>query len=183
MIIGLTGTFASGKDTIADYLVKEKGFEAIGLGDIVREYVKKYNWPNTREAQQKMGNKLRDEHGADFLMREAIKRTKSKNVVIAGVRQPKEADFLKETDGAYLISVDAPIEMRMERIIKRDRPGDPKSLAELKEKEDKEMNAKFESANCQNISYCIKKADFTVINDGTISELNKKTADILTRLN
>lgn len=182
MIIGLTGTFASGKDTIADYLVERKGFEAVGLGDIVREFVKKYNWPNTREAQQKMGNKLRDEHGADFLMREAIKRTKAPNVVIAGVRQPKEADFLKETKDAYLISVDAPIEIRIKRIIERNRPGDPKDLAELKEKEDKEMNAGFKSANCQNISYCMKNADSAVINDGTIEKLNKKTEDILNNI-
>lgn len=32
MIIGITGTFAAGKDTVADYL-KEKGFEHFSLGE------------------------------------------------------------------------------------------------------------------------------------------------------
>ena len=182
MIIGLTGTFASGKDTIADYLVEKKGFEMVGLGDIVREYVKKYSWPNTRESQQKMGNKLRDEHGADFLIKEAIKRTKAENIVIAGVRQPKEADFFKNSKSAYLISVDASVEERFDRITKRQRPGDPQSVQELHEKEEKEMNAGFKSVNCQNISYCMKMADYEIINDGNFEDLYKKIDDILKKI-
>lgn len=182
MIIGLTGTFASGKDTIADYLVKEKGFGAYGSGDVVREYVKKLNWPMTRDSQREMANKLRKEHGADFLIKESIKKISEDNKVISGIRQPNEAEFFTNTDGAYLIAVDAPIETRFERIVKRKREGDPVTLEELKTKESKEMSNSANDPNCQNISACMKTANFKIDNSGTFTELYKKIDEILDQI-
>lgn len=179
MIIGITGTFGAGKDTIAQYLTKKKGFGSIGLGDIVREFVKKLHWPNTRDSQREMGNYLRDKYGADFLIKEAIKRIPDKNKVIPGIRQSVEADYLKHDGGAFLVAVDAPIKKRFYRISLRNRPGDPKSLKELQEKEQKEMFSDPKNPNCQNISYCMKVADFHLDNSGTKKMLYQEIEAIL----
>lgn len=183
MIIGITGTFAAGKDTIADYLVNKKGFGAASFGDIVREYVKKYNWENTRENQMKMGNKLRDEFGADFLLKEALKRVENPNKVVAGARQMKEAEYFTTAPGAILISVDALIDVRFERIAKRSREGDPKTIQELQEKENQEMHGgDGTNPNCQNIAYCMSIANYKIINDGSFEELYKKVDEIIEKL-
>ncbi len=36
MILGITGTFAAGKDTVAEYL-KTKGFSVFSLSDAIRD--------------------------------------------------------------------------------------------------------------------------------------------------
>jgi dephospho-CoA kinase len=182
MIIGLTGTFASGKDTIADYLVKEKGFDSYQTGDVVREWVKKEGLELTRDNQREMANKLRSQFGASFLVEEAIKKTHKENKAITGIRQPNEAEFFTKTDGAYLIAVDAPIEARFDRIVKRKREGDPITLDELKTKENKEMTNSGDNPNCQNISYCMKMAKFKIDNSGTFEELYKKVDDVLDQI-
>ena len=182
MIIGLTGTFASGKDTIADYLVKEKGFGAYGSGDVVREYVKELGWPMTRDSQREMANKLRQERGADFLVKEAIKKSPGENKVISGIRQPNEAEFFTNTKGAYLIAVDAPIEIRFNRIVKRKREGDPVTLEELRTKENKEMSNSANNPNCQNISACMKIANYKIDNSGTFSELYEEIEKALDQI-
>jgi len=53
MIIGLTGTKASGKDIIADIL-KKKGYVVLSLSDEVREEAKNRNAENTIESLQKI---------------------------------------------------------------------------------------------------------------------------------
>jgi len=182
MIIGLTGTFAGGKDTVADYLVEKKGFGAYGTGDVVREYVKKLGWPMTRDKQREMGNKLRMDHGADFIVKEAIKKAKGENKVITGIRQPNEADFLNDGKDMYLMEVSAPLEIRFKRMQSRDREGDPKTVEELKEKENKEMHGDPNDKNVQNISYCMKVAKYKIDNSGTKEELYKKVDKILEEL-
>ena len=49
MIIGLTGSYCSGKDTVADYLVNKKGFSHISLSDIIRQELQKAGIEPTRE--------------------------------------------------------------------------------------------------------------------------------------
>lgn len=180
MIIGLTGTFASGKDTVADYLVEKYGFDAIGTGDIVREYTKQDNLANTRDSQREISNKLRANNGSEFLVSEAIKRLKGLNKVISGIRDVDEVKFLKNKPNSFLIAVDAPIELRFQRMQARNRGDDPKTLEEFSEKEKKEMGSGLSAdRKMQNISYCIKTADFTINNVGSLEELHKKVDGLL----
>jgi dephospho-CoA kinase len=177
MIIGLTGKLGSGKDSVLEYLVKEKGFGAFGTGDVVREYVKEFNWPDTRDSQREMANMLSNKYGVDFLLKETIKRAEGENKVISGIRQPAEADYFNKEENAYLIAVDAPIEVRFSRMQTRARTGDPQTLEELKEKEAEEMGRS--EKNVQNISYCIDRADFELDNSGSKEELYKQVEKVL----
>ena len=177
MIIGLTGKLGSGKDSVLEYLVKEKGFGAYGTGDVVREYVKALGRPDTRDSQREMANELSSKYGADFLLKETIKRAQGENKVISGIRQPAEADYFNNEDDAYLIAVDAPIKIRFSRMQTRARIGDPETLDELKEKEAQEMGRA--EKNVQNISYCINHADFKLDNSGSKEELYKRVEKVL----
>lgn len=179
MIIGITGTLGSGKDTVAEHLVKKYGFTSIGTGDIVREFVKEAGWPNTRDAQRKMANKLRREKGYNFLVKEAINRLTGDKKAITGIRDPIEADYLNSRKDVILIGVDAPIKMRFKRMLSRKRAGDPQTIDELAEKEKKEM---FGTSGGQNISYCMSKANYQLENTGSKNELAKQIDGIMLRI-
>ena len=178
LIIGITGTFASGKDTIADYL-EEKGFEHFSLSDELREIAKEKGIDPTRDNLRELGNASRDEFGPDYLPKRVLQRAKSDKVLISSIRQPAEIEFLKKQEDFILIGVDAPIEMRFERLKKRNRPGDPRTLEGLKEKEEKEMQSK--GKNCQKLHQCMQMADFTIANDGNYQELYKEVDRVLSK--
>lgn len=181
MIIGLTGTFASGKDTVADYLEK-KGFEHFSTGEEVSEIAREKGIETTRDNLRELANKLRDEFGADYLSRRVIEeKAKTDKVVITGLRQPGEIEYLKNQGNFVMIAVDAPIELRFERMAERKRPGDPESLESMKEKEQKEMQNS--GKNAQKIHECMKMADYTIINDGSFKDLYKKVDELIENIN
>lgn len=176
MIIGLTGTFAAGKDTVAEYL-QEKGFEHFSCGDEIRAIAKERGMEGDRDAQRRLGNELRDEFGPAYLAERIMKKTTKPNVVIAGIRQPAEIKYLKSHDNFYLIAIDAPIEIRFKRMQERNRAGDPQTVDELVEKEKKEMESI--GKNAQKIHECMEMADVVVVNDGDLVYLDKQIDKIL----
>ena len=59
----------------------------------------------------------------------------------------------------------------------RARVGDPQTISELKEKENQEMGRA--EKNVQNISYCVKHANFKLDNSGSKEELYKQVEQVL----
>ena len=179
MIIGLSGTFGSGKDTVADYLINQKKFQHISLSDLIREEAKKRGLGIDRDSLRNLGNILASEIGEDALARMAIKRKKSANLVISSIRKPKEVDYLKSLTNFILIFVDAPIKLRFNRMSKRKRVGEESmTFDELKEKENLEMSGK----SSQRLDYCKKMADKVILNTGTLENLYKKVDVVLNKL-
>ena len=80
MIIGLTGTNASGKSTVAKYLVR-KGFEYHSLSDELRLLLKKRKISATRDNLIKAGKYYRKRHGRGYLASIVSKKIKKKAVV------------------------------------------------------------------------------------------------------
>jgi len=179
MIIGLTGTFASGKDTVAEFLI-EDGFEHHSLSDELRGVSKERGIEPSRENLQKLGNAVRDEFDDDYLARRAMKKAKGNQLVISSIRQPGEVEYLKTLPDFYMVAVDAPVEERFKRMQKRARPGDPQTLEEMKEKEAREMGSK--ENNAQQVQKCLEMADYTIINDGTYEDLKRKTDDVIRKI-
>lgn len=179
MIIGITGTFASGKDTVAEYL-EGRGFEHFSLSDELRKIAKEQNIEPTRDNLRELGNSIRDKFGPDYLPRKVLSKAKSDKVLISSIRQPAEIAFLRKQKNFVLLGIDAPIEMRFERLRKRNRPGDPKSLEELKEKEAKEMQN--DSANAQKLHECMSSVDYIILNNGDFNKLYKEVDRVLSEL-
>ncbi|MCX6809626.1 MAG: AAA family ATPase [Candidatus Berkelbacteria bacterium] len=177
MIIGLTGTFAAGKDTVADYLEKS-GFEHFSTGEEVAEIAREKGIETTRDNLRELANDLRDKYGPEFLSRRVMeKKAKTDRVVVTGLRQPGEIKYLKTFPNFFLISVDAPAEIRFERMKERNRPGDPKTLKDMITKEKKEMESA--GKNAQRIHECIVMADYHLVNGGDLPTLYKHTDEVL----
>jgi dephospho-CoA kinase len=175
MIIGLTGTNASGKGEVAKYL-KEKGFQYLSLSDIVRHEAKFKGLELTRENLILTGNLMRAQFGPDILAQRTIKKITKKNCVIDSIRNLAEAKAIKKLPDSMLIAVDAPSTLRYERSQKRKEERDKISYAEFQKLEQQEN---FKSETGQQLKLVMKEADKLIINDGLLMDLHKEIDDLL----
>ena len=177
LIIGLTGKNCAGKGTVADYLAK-KGFVYYSLSDIIREELNKKEKEHSRENMISLGNELREKFGPGVLAiktNEKIRKGKQ-NFVIDSIRSPFEVKELGKNKGFVLLNIEAPLELRFERMLSRNRIGDAKTVEELKMQEARE-NKKSDTS--QQVDETIKMADSVIVNDGTFEDLYKKIDEIL----
>ena len=179
MIIGLTGTNGSGKTVAADYL-QSKGFAFHSLSDEIREELARQNRDATREQLIDMGNRLRAEYGPAVL----AERIKAKlrlegNYVIDSIRNPYEVQALRSTGDFQLLHLDAPLDLRYERVRQRGGPRTPASRQEFVEQEQREMQS--DNPASQQLQACHALADETLLNDGSIEEFQRKLDAVVTR--
>lgn len=139
MIIGLTGRNGAGKGEVAKVL-EEAGFHYYSLSDIIREEVRKKKLPVTRARLIEAGTKLREAEGLGVLAERTLKKLSTeRNYVIDSIRNPAEVKVLRRRDDFILFNITAPRPVRFERVKKRQRENDPKTLAEFIRMEEKEF--------------------------------------------
>lgn len=136
MIIGLTGYAQSGKDTVANILVKDYGFQRVAFADKIRDllyemdppvpvdthvvglqnYIDVYGWdeakkhPTVRSMLQNLGVGGRTIFGENHWIVETVKwlSPTSNNYVIADVRFTNEAEWIKDMYNAPIWRVSRP---------------------------------------------------------------------------
>jgi dephospho-CoA kinase len=174
MIIGLTGTMASGKDAVADIL-KKKGYVYFSLSDEVRAEAQAREIELTRENLQNLGNEMRKAEGSGVLAQRILMKITDpqKNYVINGIRNPAEIAELKNWPGFYLISVDAPQQLRFQRLMTRNRPSDPKVFYMFMKADNKDQGQGEEESG-QQVGECMKLADVSIFNDFSLERLTDK---------
>lgn len=178
MFIGLTGTLASGKGVIADFL-KEKGFAYFSLGDELRNIAKLRGIELTRKNLQDLGNELRNKLGGGAiaeLISKRIKEEKYNDAVIDSIRNPDEIEVLKKLDNFFLVSIDAPWIFRFERMKNRNRESDPKTPEDFLKVEERDFGEEDEKG--QQVRKCMKLADFIFYNDGSMEETRIKVENL-----
>ncbi|MDR3071064.1 MAG: AAA family ATPase [Endomicrobium sp.] len=162
MIIGLTGSCCSGKDTVADYIRKKHGYMHLSLSDVIREMMKIAKIESTRENLIAFGTKLRRENGNGVLAEKILEKIDlNGKYCITSIRHPDEVKILKKIDGFVLINIDAPEDIRFERMQKRKRLGDPKTLKKFIELEEQESQIEGPG---QQLSKTSNMADITLVN-------------------
>ena len=178
MIIGLTGTMASGKGEVVNYL-KSKGFESYMYSDIIRDIANQRNIEPTRANLQKLGEDIKKESkNFGILSKDILKKVQTDKAVVDGIRNVDEIKELKKRKNAYVVGVTAPQRLRFNRIRKRNREGDPKTFAEFKRLDNLENRGKTKG---QEINNCFKITDFVINNNGSLENLKKKVDDVLSK--
>jgi dephospho-CoA kinase len=182
-LIGVTGTNASGKDTVADYLVKNYGYKNYSLSDEIRLEATRRGISHDRENLRTIGNELREKFAPNELTVRASKRIKEDKVdraVVTSIRNPAEIEYLKNNfPGFKLIYVDAPVELRYERSRGRGRVGDGVTLGDFRVAEAKELEG---GKTGQQLLKCQELADFEIINDSTLEKLFEETEKVLSQI-
>lgn len=124
-LIGISGTFASGKDTAAKYLVEEKNFMFVSTGDVLRAVADKEGLSHDRATLIEISVRMRKEYGSlGALVLKGIEQWKeqrdkySGGLVVSGLRIIAESQEIKNQNG-LLLFIDAPDAVRYERMKQR----------------------------------------------------------------
>ncbi|MFH1823241.1 MAG: AAA family ATPase [archaeon] len=178
MIIGVIGTIASGKDSVANYFVKKYKFKKIIMSNFLREVAEDRGLSVKRENLYRVQSNLRKTYGEEVLINMAITKIIEenwKNVVISGLRTVTDVSIARKKLKAKIILVDANPELRFKRQRKRRRTGFSENYEEFLHGEAIE-NASFDFHKTK------KLAHFKIDNDQEYPQLHKKCEAIAKKL-
>ena len=177
MIIGVTGPLGAGKDTAADYLADKIGAMHVSGGDILREMLSRLGLEPKKSALGDFGTFLRTHYGQNVITKMVEERAKDvRHLVVSGFRSPLEAKERQE-HGGIVVYIDAPNELRYERILSRKRAHDAGSLDELRRLDSQERDSADPMA--ENLSAVKAIADIVIVNDGTLLQLHEKLDELI----
>lgn len=167
IILGLTGEIASGKGTAAKYIeIKYQG-SSHRFSTPLRDVLDRLHLKQSRENLQKFSTLIRQAFGEDILAKiifHDTKKDKKEIVVVDGVRRKKDLKYLQKLAYFKLVYIDATLENRYKRLVKRlENPDDQnKTLTEFKKEQMQESESQI-----RNLKLI---ADFVVDNNGSVEK-------------
>lgn len=129
-----------------------------------------------------IANDLRKIYGADYIVKylyEKARKTEG-DCIIESIRVPLEAEALQILENFYLFAVDADPIIRYERSLKRGTETDNITYEKFVADEKLEMTS-TDSAK-QNLSKCIKMANYKFLNNGNLEDLYKQVEKVVETL-
>jgi len=182
IVIGITGTLGAGKGTVVDYLVSKKGFIHFSVRGYLAEIINQRGQMVDRDSLTHTANDLRKEHGPAYIIEELYRKAtlSGQNCIIESIRTPGEITALRKEGGFVLLAVDADVQLRYQRIVLRNSETDRIDFETFLSNEKREMHSS--DPNKQNLSECIRQADYVIHNNGTLEDLNRQVADMLHKI-
>lgn len=181
MIIWITGTLGAGKWTISDYLIQDKGFKHYSVSGYITEEIKKRGLEVNRDSMYQIWRDLKKEFWADFIVKELYKKAKQEwnKAIIESIRSPWEVNGLKELEDFILISVDADIKVRYERVKLRWSEKDNIDFETFVANNERERDSDSTDPTKINLSKCVKLANFQIDNNWSFQELYTQIDEII----
>lgn len=178
-ILAIVGMSGSGKSVIVDYLAS-KGYPKVYFGGMIYKEMEKRGIPRTEdgESEKKFREQIREEEGKDWVVRQVIAETKDlisagqKRIVLDGVYSWTEYCTLKHEFPKALtfLAVVVDKKLRYDRVAVR--PGRAFDAAAIRERDRSEIENLEKGGP-------IVAADYYVLNNGTVEELQEATARVL----
>ncbi len=180
MIIGITGTPNSGKDTVAKLLIDKTGWPHFSISDELRRIAAERGLAIDNTTLGNLGNELRTQFGVGYLAEQGLAQYPDQNLIVTSIRNAGEIKPLQATGGFVLIAVDAPVEQRYARALARARAGEENlSLEEFEQQEKIMLHGPIAG---QRIADLVKVADYRLHNTGTLADLEQKIDEILSKV-
>ena len=177
--MGLTGRNASGKSTLVSWF-SNRGLRSVSCSDSIRAWLSEQGIESTREALIEGGRELRRRGGGGVLAEMLLEILDGEDAVVDSIRTPAEVEALRNRGDFFLIEVRADSESRWKRMVDRGRSGDPSEKEVFLAQEAAEAKSDDEAG--QALDATASQADITVLNDGTIADLEVKLEEIWSEL-
>ncbi|TSD06176.1 MAG: dephospho-CoA kinase [Parcubacteria group bacterium Greene0714_7] len=179
MILGITGTIGAGKGTVATYL-EEKGFRHISVSAFLENEALRRGLVPTRIVCREIANEYRAKHSTALVgaVLGEINSVKE-NVVVESLHSVPEVLYIRNLGGKVL-SVDAPLSVRYERIQRRGEEKDAVSFDDFLKEQNRQMVSENRDEN--NLKEAIAMADFHIDNAEISEGLFMQIDDILQKI-
>lgn len=197
LIIGVVGQIAAGKGILVNYLTEKLGFTSFSLSTAVhREIEKKGIKKYTRRMLQDVGDDLRREYGDDVLAKRMLRQIESdkirynrssqlnrlNRVVIEGIRNLAEIEFLKKNSNFILIGVKVNRKLRFKRLLQRAKPWDPTNWYDFLKVDRRDLGIGQDKSG-QNVAECLAYSDYILTNNKSLIEFENKISNLINSLN
>lgn len=171
----------SGKGTCTDYLHSTYGWPLVHFGSMVYEEVQRRGLDNVRD-EAFVREDMRAQEGKAVLAKHAARKADTysadgaQTIIFDGLYSWTELQFLRETYGHNLlvIAVATPRRTRYQRILARN------DSHRKYTSEQQVMNRDISEIENLEKGGPIAFADYTIVNDGELSEMTAKLSSILT---
>lgn len=177
-ILGTVGLPGSGKGEFAD-VAREADIPVVTMGDVIRQACRDRGL-DPADHHGEVATALRDEHGSAAIaerslpaVREAAAESTADTVVVDGLRSMVEVDaFIDEFgDDFVIVSIEAPFDLRAERLGERDRDGTDTDLEALRERDERELDF--------GMGEVMDAADYRIDNTGSLAEFREHAEALL----
>lgn len=167
-VIGICGQPSAGKDMAAEYLVT-RGFVHISNGDRIREDMKREGLPLDRSSMREYAAAKRRLVGPAYPATEICPLVTG-DTVLTGFRNTAEVKYAQEFFGNdfFLLSLEAPFDIRYERARARNRAGDNITIEAFREQEEAERS---NNSDAHEVDRVIAMANAHIMNAGTAADL------------
>ena len=178
-ILAIVGMSGSGKSVAVDYLT-DKGYPKVYFGGMIYKEMEKRGIIRTEdgESEKKFREEIREKEGKDWVVNQVIKETRDliqagqKRIILDGVYSWTEYKILKHEFPTCLtfIAVVVDKQLRYDRVAKR--PGRAFDGKAIRERDRSEIENLEKGGP-------IAAADYYILNNGTVTELQDHLAAIL----
>ncbi|WP_435348425.1 AAA family ATPase [Haloarchaeobius sp. HRN-SO-5] len=176
-VIGTVGLPGSGKGEAAN-VAREHGVPVVTMGDVIRQECRDRGL-DPAEHHGRIAQALREENGPDAVAQRSLPLIRSHlddhdTVLVDGLRSDVELDAFEAAfgDDFVLVSIEAPFEVRKERLAERGRDkGEDEGGETLRERDERERGFGMDDA--------MDRADVVVDNTGTLSAFRSKIEALL----
>jgi dephospho-CoA kinase len=175
VIIILVGMPGSGKDIFVQEAIKAD-FNHIRMGDMVRLFAREANINSNDTSIGKFATGQRKEFGADIWAKRTLEKMPQGDVLIDGSRSLAEINHFKSVMGNDLkiIGINAPTQMRFERLTARGRDDDPSAYEEFQTRDNRELS--------WGLGEALENAEITLKNDSTLEEFRNKCQSLINEI-
>jgi dephospho-CoA kinase len=177
-VIGTVGLPGSGKGVVAE-VAREAGIPVVTMGDVIREACRERGL-DPAEHHGRVAGALREEEGEGAIAARTLPRVESAlaesgtdTVLVDGLRSPAEVEAFERAfgDGFAVVSVEAPFELRAERLADRDRDDTDVDRESLRERERRELDF--------GMGEVMDDADVRIENTGTLAAFRERARELL----
>jgi dephospho-CoA kinase len=176
--LGVSGDASSGKDTTGIILEENFGCLHVSCSDLLRKFVTEAGLLPDRETMTRMGQQLRANLGASFLVDRCIETHNDvESLVLSGIYCPSEAQKFKNIGGHIIHVVCNNPLLRYERYLERQRILQRPETLTFEDFQEAFTRENTGESNQQDVAGVAQIADIVIVNEGTKSELADRVAE------